>query len=66
VKGAFVLRLGPESQSQKREFGGWIEEVDTGRDAKFHSTSELLDFLADCFELARRREREPPGGAKES
>ena len=66
MKGAFVLRLGAESQSQKRDFGGWIEEVDTGRDTRFHSTSELLDFLADCFELARRREREPTGGVKES
>ena len=42
----------------QRQFEGWIEEVDTGRERRFQSTEEL-EFLAECFELARRDDRQP-------
>jgi hypothetical protein len=52
---AFVLRLGWATQARPREFEGWIEEVDTGRELRFRSTEELLAFLSDCFDVAERR-----------
>jgi hypothetical protein len=54
---AFVLKLGPETNTAERQFEGWIEEVDTGRELRFRSTDELMTFLHDCVELARDRER---------
>jgi hypothetical protein len=58
MRRAFVVQLGPETQHLKRHFAGVIEEVDSGREAKFRSTEELLDFLRDCCELARQRDDE--------
>jgi hypothetical protein len=58
MRRAFVVQLGPETQHLKRHFAGVIEEVDSGREAKFHSTEELLDFLSNCCELALRRDDE--------
>lgn len=54
---AFVLQLGSDTQTARREFEGWIEEVDSGRELRFRSTDELLAFLGHCYELARDRER---------
>jgi hypothetical protein len=56
MRRAFVVQLGPETQHFRRHFVGRIEEVDTGREAKFHSTEDLLDFLRDCCELAVRHD----------
>jgi hypothetical protein len=58
MRRAFVVQLGPETQHLRRHFVGRIEEVDTGREAKFHSTEDLLAFLSDCCELALRRDDE--------
>ena len=57
MRWAFVLQLGSDTQPPQRQFEGWIEEVDTGRELRFRSTEELLAFLAQCFESAQRRAR---------
>jgi hypothetical protein len=59
MQGAFVLRLGVESDVAKQQFIGWIEEVDTGRELRFGSTEELLRFLGQC--LDDRRRHDPAG-----
>jgi hypothetical protein len=56
MRRAFVLRLGPDTQTGRHHFEGWIEEVDTGRELRFRSTNELLVFLGECFEAAERRD----------
>jgi hypothetical protein len=57
MRQAFVLTLGQGTEAARRQFVGVIEEVDTGRELRFRSTEELLDFLAQCFEDAKRRDR---------
>jgi hypothetical protein len=52
---AFVLQLGPETDPEQKQFNGWIEEVDTGRELRFRSTDELLVFLSDRARAARMR-----------
>jgi hypothetical protein len=59
MRQAFVLQLGPETESVRRKFVGWIEEVDTGRELRFRTTDELLQFLGMCFDEAVRSGREP-------
>lgn len=49
MRGAFVLQLGAETKTKQNCFCGRIEEVDTGRELRFRSTEELLEFLAKCF-----------------
>ena len=58
MRGAFVVRLGPQTNSSRGQFEGSVEEVDTGKRLKFKSTEELLGFLGQSFEEALRRERE--------
>jgi hypothetical protein len=58
MRRAFVVHLGPGTEPRQRHFDGWIEEVDTGREARFHSTEGLLTFLSECVDRARRRESE--------
>jgi len=62
LRRAFVIRLGLESQARQRQFVGSIEEADTGREAYFHSTDELLSFLAECCERAQREASMPDAG----
>jgi hypothetical protein len=51
MRGAFVIRLGPGTEPVQGRFeGSSVEEVDTGRRVKFHSTEELLRFLGQSFE----------------
>jgi hypothetical protein len=59
MRRTFVVQLGPETQPGQRHLDGWVEEVDTGREARFRSTEDLLAFLADCFDLAQRPKLEP-------
>jgi hypothetical protein len=59
MRGAFVLRLGPDTQPAQRHFDGFIEEVDTGRELRFRSTEELLAFLGECFEVAGHDDSTP-------
>ena len=57
MRQGFVLTLGYETEANRRQFAGLIEEVDTGRELRFRSTEELLEFLAQCFEDAVERKR---------
>ena len=43
MQGAYLVQLGTEA---REELSGRVEEVDTGRAAKFHSGAELLQFFA--------------------
>ena len=45
MQGAFVIRLRKVNHSSQLE--GLVEEVDTGREARFHSGDELIDFLRE-------------------
>lgn len=56
MRQAYVVKLGSETNSAEREFSGWVEEVDTGRELRFTSTEELLTFLAECFERGKKEE----------
>lgn len=53
MKCAFVVRLGPKTNPDKGIFEGCVEEVDSGKQLKFHSEDELLAFLAERFLAAR-------------
>jgi hypothetical protein len=57
MRQAFVLQLGAETDVAQRHFVGSIEEVDTGRELRFKSTDELLDFLTQCFEEQKKQSR---------
>jgi hypothetical protein len=49
MRGAFVIRLGAESKPFEDRFEGWVEEVDSGKELRFHSTGELVQFLGERF-----------------
>jgi hypothetical protein len=49
MKGAFVVRLGPETKPVEGQFEGWVEEVDSGTELRFRSTGDLLQFLGERF-----------------
>jgi hypothetical protein len=59
MRGAYVVRLGPGTDFAGGHFEGSVEEVDTGKRLKFQSTDELLKFLGQSLEEARRRETGP-------
>ena len=52
MRGAFVIRLGPETKPAQGEFEGWVEEVDSGQELRFRSAEELLSFLGQRFDAA--------------
>jgi len=49
---AFVLQLGEETQPSEGLFEGWVEEVDSCIQRRFHSTEELLKFFSQRCEAA--------------
>ena len=49
MRGAFVIRLSPQTQPDSNRFEGWAEEVDSGEEVKFRSGEELLRFLGQRF-----------------
>jgi hypothetical protein len=53
MRGAFVVRLGPESKPSEGRFEGWVEEVDSCMERRFRSTEELLKFLGQRFDVAK-------------
>lgn len=63
---AFVVRLGSETKPSEGRFEGCVEEVDTGRELKFRSNTELLTFLGERFEAGLATEleiaKEPSAG----
>jgi hypothetical protein len=52
MRRAFVVQLGPETKPAEGRFEGWVEEVDSCTELRFHSTEELLKFLGQRFDLA--------------
>jgi len=52
MRGAFVIRLGLGTSPSKGHFEGCIEEVDSGKELKFQSSTELLRFLGERFQAA--------------
>jgi len=52
MRGAFVVRLGPETKPSQGLFEGWAEEVDSYEEIRFRSTDQLLRFLGDRFHAA--------------
>jgi hypothetical protein len=47
MRGAFVVQLRRAAHDGRLE--GLVEEVDTGKQAKFHSEQELIGFLRDSI-----------------
>ena len=47
-----MIRLVAESKPSEGHFEGWVEEVDSGKELRFHSTGELIQFLSDRFRVA--------------
>ena len=69
MRGAFVIRLALEAQLTKHRLEGWVEEVDSGKELRFRSADELLQFLTQCIHAAllSRSERDelmPPSGVE--
>jgi hypothetical protein len=65
MRQAYVVKLGAETNPSKREFVGYVEEVDTGRELRFNTTEELLTFFAECFDRADKDDADsnnPCGG----
>jgi hypothetical protein len=52
MKGAFIIRLGPETKPKEGLYEGWVEEVDSCDELRFHSTDELLKFLGERYRAA--------------
>lgn len=47
MRGAFVVQLRGVTEGSQLE--GVVEEVDTGKQAKFRSENELIEFLRERF-----------------
>ena len=70
MRGAFIVRLGPETKPKQGLFEGWVEEVDSCDELRVRSTEELLNFLGERYqatfksdpERSRRRTRHPCDG----
>ena len=63
MRAAFVLRLGQDTKPSSGLFEGWVEEVDSGKELRFHSADELLEFLGQRFsELTAQGSSTTPGG----
>ena len=52
MRAAFVVRLGRDTKPGQDYFEGWVEEVDSGNELRFHSTAELLQFMGQRFQSA--------------
>jgi hypothetical protein len=50
MKRAFVLHLTPEARPVDGTFLGRVEEVDSGRNVKFGTIEEFLNFLQRCLD----------------
>jgi hypothetical protein len=54
MRGAFVVQLWKATQGNQLE--GTVEEVDTGRQARFFSDDELIGFLRERTTQTRQSE----------
>lgn len=61
MRGAFIIRLGPDTKPKQGLLEGWVEEVDSCEELRFHSTEELLKFLGDRYQAVFGTESEKPG-----
>ena len=61
MRGAFVVQFRELTQAGQLE--GVVEEVDTGKQAKFISENELIEFLRECF--AETQQNDPKKGRNE-
>jgi hypothetical protein len=52
MRGAFVVQL--QSFTQGGQLEGVVEEVDTGKQARFLSENELIEFMRGRFDHPRR------------
>ena len=50
MRAAFIVQLGPGSRPSEQHFEGFVEEVDSGKELRFHSLPELLGFLGARYE----------------
>jgi len=57
MKGAFVVRLGPGTNPHENHFEGWAEEVDSGKEVRFHSLDELITFFGQHFQMGLATEQ---------
>jgi hypothetical protein len=57
MKRAFVLRLTPEARPAEGTFQGRVEEVDSGRNLKFGTIEEFLNFLQQCLDHQETADR---------
>jgi len=62
MQGAFIVRLGSDTKPKQGLFEGWVEEVDSCTELRFHSTDELLRFLGDRYQAVFGSKEENPGG----
>ena len=65
MKLAFVVRLENTSRPAENFFEGWVEEVDSSTQLKFHSADELLKFLGHRFELTMAANKQSPSATPE-
>jgi hypothetical protein len=59
MRGAFVVQL--KKITRGKELEGTVEEVDTGRQAKFLSQNELIAFLRENFAQTRHNDKDKEG-----
>jgi len=50
------VQLGPDSRPSEQHFEGCVEEVDSGKELRFHSLEELLKFFEGRFQTAFMRQ----------
>ena len=61
MRAAFIVRLGRDTKPDQNYFEGWVEEVDSGNELRFHSTTDLLRFLGQRFQAVFESEHKKPG-----
>ena len=52
MRGAFIVRLGVGTSPSDGIFEGWVEEVDSGKEIRFHSTQDLIKFLSERYQAS--------------
>lgn len=53
MRAAFVVRLGRKTKPAQNIFEGSVEEIDTGKELRFHSAEELIQFLGQSFDALK-------------
>jgi len=58
MKGAFVVQLWNIGQGLAGQLEGFVEEIDTGKQYRFRSEFDLIDFLREQSRLILLRKDE--------